>query len=40
MKKLIRKAKDMLMAAYIKIMNIISEASKKIVAILKTLKPW
>lgn len=40
MKKLIEKAKDMIITAYVKIINIIEEASKKIVAILKTLKPW
>lgn len=40
MKKLVEKAKDMIIAAYVKIINIIEEASKKIIAILKTLKPW
>jgi len=40
MKKLVNQIKDMIVKAFLSIVGIIEEAVKKIIAILKTLKPW
>lgn len=40
MKKLVNQIKDMIVKAFLSIVGIIEEAAKKIIAILKSLKPW